>query len=444
MSQIHSLLSERVVLNTLMSINPAKWSDVRTKLNTDLFLDQRNKDVFNAVAELYDAGIDPQMSAVHSKLMGLAKTEATEKYLLSFGTEIVSFSTLSYHVEQLIDSALRRQLEEICTDGLVAARDTKSGVLGIDALQNVAQRITSANAGDSEVTHNTVADAGQKFFQLLEDRQKKKSHTQGIRSGLRDLDRAAMFGDGALIIIGARPSMGKTTLMQGMAINTLLADGKPVLIMSAEMAAEDIYERMTNAIGRVDAAATRRGKLDDEQWQGVTRASAILSGKPLHINDKNAPSVNDIRHAALKLKNEYGSVGAIFIDYLQLMTHLGRPSDNESQLISNTSRQLKGLAKEFKCPVVCLSQLNRELEKRPNKHPIIADLRSSGAIEQDADVIMFLYRDEVYNKKSEHVGVAEIIIGKQRNGPTPTVRVASAFEYCQFANLDNYSQEDDQ
>lgn len=438
MSEIHNALAERVVLASLMAISPAKWANLWPLLHENLFVDARHRDIFRAIRAAYDAGIDPEAMVVLSKIEGMADTLVTEPFLCNLiNNEVATLSGLQFHIDELSDTAIRRQLEALCLSGMAAARDRKANTRAENILHELAHQVTSVQISGGKETHLNINEAGKRFLQRLEEKQNKDAnYKRGIRSGLVELDNKAMIEDGDLVIIGARPSMGKTTLMQNYIINNIIHDGNPTLVMSAEMSSEAIYERMANALGQIHAQKTRTGQLDDEDWQRLTRAMAMLDSRPMQINDKSAPSLSDVRNSALKLKAKFGRVGAILIDYLQLMSHPVSQNENETQKITEISKGLKAIAKEFSCPVIALSQLNRSLENRPNKRPIMSDIRQSGGIEQDADLILFLYRDEFYNKDTQDFGIAEIIIGKQRNGPTGVVRVASVLEYCQFANLD--------
>jgi replicative DNA helicase len=237
-----------------------------------------------------------------------------------------------------------------------------------------------------------------------------------------------------LIIVAGRPSMGKTTIAMNMAENIALHSDKPVAVFSMEMPGDSLAMRMMSSLGRIDQHKVRTGKLDDDDWPRLTSAISLLSGTQLFIDDSPALTPTEVRARARRLAREYGQLGLIVVDYLQLMQS---PSSGENrvQQISDISRGLKALAKELNVPVVALSQLNRNLEQRPNKRPVMSDLRDSGAIEQDADLIVFVYRDEVYNEDSPDKGIAEIIIGKQRNGPLGTVRLTFLGQYTRFENF---------
>jgi replicative DNA helicase len=238
-----------------------------------------------------------------------------------------------------------------------------------------------------------------------------------------------------LVIVAGRPSMGKTTLVMNMAEHAAIKSSKPVLVFSMEMPADSLAMRMMSSLGRIDQHRIRTGKLDDDDWPRVTSAVHMLSEAPLFIDDTPALTPAEMRARARRLAKEYGQLGLVVVDYLQLMKVHGFKADNRTAEISEISRSLKTLAKELEVPVIALSQLNRSLEQRTDKRPIMSDLRESGAIEQDADLICFIYRDEVYNDDSPDKGTAEIIIAKQRNGPIGKVRVAFLGKYTRFEDL---------
>ena len=268
----------------------------------------------------------------------------------------------------------------------------------------------------------------------------------GISSGFTDLDdKTNGLQPADLIIVAGRPSMGKTTFAMNLVENAVMRSEKAVLVYSLEMPSESLVMRMLSSLGRIDQTKVRSGKLDDEDWPRLTSAVNLLNERKLFIDDTAGISPSEMRARTRRLAREHGEIGLIMVDYLQLMQIPGSSGESRTNEISEISRSLKALAKEFNCPVVALSQLNRSLEQRPNKRPVNSDLRESGAIEQDADVIMFVYRDEVYHPETEHKGVAEIIIGKQRNGPIGTVRLAFIGKYTRFDNLapGSYQFEDD-
>lgn len=256
----------------------------------------------------------------------------------------------------------------------------------------------------------------------------------GVTTGFKDFDeQTSGLQKGDLVIVAGRPSMGKTTFSMNIAENAAIAQGISVAIFSMEMPAESLAMRMISSMGRIDQHRLRTGQLHDEDWPRITSAVSLLSEAKVFIDDTPALSPTDLRARARRLKREHG-LGLIVIDYLQLMQVAGT-SENRTNEISEISRGLKALAKELEVPVIALSQLNRSLEQRPNKRPVMSDLRESGAIEQDADLIVFIYRDEVYNDESPDKGCAEIIVGKQRNGPIGTTRLTFLGQYTKFENF---------
>ena len=258
----------------------------------------------------------------------------------------------------------------------------------------------------------------------------------GVTTGFEELDGATGgMQPSDLIIVAARPSMGKTTFAMNLVENALMAQDKPVLVFSLEMPADQLVTRMLSSLGRINQTKVRSGQLEEDDWPRLTTAVNLLRDKPLFIDDTAGISPTEMRNRARRIVREHGDISMIMIDYLQLMQIKGGTSEGRTAEISEISRSLKALAKELECPVIALSQLNRALEQRPNKRPVNSDLRESGAIEQDADVIMFIYRDEVYNEDSPDKGIAEIIIGKQRNGPIGTSRLAFIGQFTKFENL---------
>ena len=265
------------------------------------------------------------------------------------------------------------------------------------------------------------------------------SDVTGIPTGFSDLDSMTSgFQGGDLVIVAGRPSMGKTAFSINIAENVAIDTGLPVAIFSMEMASTQLAMRMIGSIGRLDQHRMRTGRLEDEDWEKLTTALGKLNEAPIFIDEGAALSSFDVRARARRLHRQCGKLGLIVVDYLQLMAApAGRQGENRATEISEISRSLKALAKELDCPVVALSQLNRSVEQRPDKRPVMSDLRESGAIEQDADLILFIYRDEVYNPDSTDKGTAEIIIAKQRNGPIGRVRLTFIGEHTRFENFAN-------
>ncbi len=281
-----------------------------------------------------------------------------------------------------------------------------------------------------------------KAVERIDELFQSKGALTGVSTGFRDIDNITSGLQASdLIIVAGRPSMGKTSLMMNRAESAVISESKPVLVFSLEMPADSLILRMLSSLGRIDQSKIRSGQLADDDWPRLTSAVTMLNDRPLFVDDTAALSPNEIRSRARRVAREFGSLGMIVVDYIQLMQVSGTP-ENRAVEISEISRSLKAIAKEFDCPLVAGSQLNRSLEQRPDKRPIMSDLRESGAIEQDADLIMAVYRDEVYHEDAEK-GLAEIIILKQRNGPIGKRRLTFFGHYTKFEDREaqNYDGE---
>ncbi len=312
----------------------------------------------------------------------------------------------------------------------------------IDILVDEAEQAIFDIAGSKGEGHFThIKSIVPKAFATVEQLYKRKGLTTGVPTGYNQIDKmTAGLQPSDLIIVAARPSMGKTSFAMNIAQHAALVEKIGVAVFSLEMSKEQLVMRLLSSAGRIDSQRIRTGNLHNEDWPKLTRAVGMLSEAPIFIDDTPAISVLEMRAKVRRLAAQH-DIGLIVVDYLQLMR--GRSTENRTQEISEISRSLKALAKEHKVPVIALSQLNRSLESRPDKRPMMSDLRESGAIEQDADVICFIYRDEVYNKAEDNPerGSAEIIIGKQRNGPTGMAKLTFIKEFTMFENM---SQMDDQ
>ncbi len=344
----------------------------------------------------------------------IVRERSVLRSLIGAGTKISDsgFNTEGRSSTELLDDA-ERMVFEIAEKGA----SNKGGFEVIkDVLVNVVDRIDHLFNQDGSIT--------------------------GLPTGYNDLDDLTSgLQDGDLIIVAGRPSMGKTTFSMNIAEHAAMTGDKPVAVFSMEMPADSLAMRMISSLGRIDQNKVRSGKLSDDDWPRLTSAIGLLQEKPLFIDDTGGLSPNELRARCRRLTREHGQLGLVVIDYLQLMQVPGF-KENRTAEISEISRSLKGLAKEMNVPVIALSQLNRSLEQRPDKRPVMSDLRESGAIEQDADVIIFIYRDEVYNEESPDKGTAEILIRKQRNGPIGTVRLTFLGKYTRFENfISNYGDE---
>lgn len=295
----------------------------------------------------------------------------------------------------------------------------------------IAESGKRTNVGFDDIKHLLP-----KVVESVEDRMKNPGDVTGIATGFNDLDKmTAGLQPQDLIIIAGRPSMGKTSLALNMAEHVAIEKKMPVAVFSMEMGALQLTTRLIGSVGRVDQQKMRTGQLEDDDWEKLTDSLGQLNDAPIHIDQGSALNAFEVRARARRLQRQAGQLGLIVIDYIQLMTAAnGNQTENRATEISEISRSLKSLARELNVPVVALSQLNRSVEQRVDKRPVMSDLRESGAIEQDADVIMFIYRDEVYNPESVDKGLAEILLAKQRNGPVGTVKLTFLGQYTRFEN----------
>jgi replicative DNA helicase len=338
------------------------------------------------------------------------------------------------HYAQIVfeKSSLRRLIEK----ATAIARQCYEDREDLNDVLDFAERsIFEVSENKNRQAFSHLSEIIQKNFETLEEKQGNKSLVTGVPSGYTDLDRLTSgFQNSDLIIIAARPSMGKTALALNMARNAAVDQNVPVAVFSLEMSKEQLSLRMLCSEARVDSSRVRSGFFTMEDWTSLTEAAALLSETPIYIDDSSSISVTELRAKARRMKMDK-NIGLIIIDYLQLMRS-GRSLERRDLEISDMSRSLKALAKELNIPVIALSQLNRMLEQRNDKRPKLSDLRESGALEQDADVVAFIYRDEVYNKEEAnlHKGTAEIILSKQRNGPTGTVILSFLNSFTRFEN----------
>ncbi|ENU18667.1 replicative DNA helicase [Acinetobacter bohemicus ANC 3994] len=442
-TKIHNLQIEQSVLAALMTVAES-YSHVENLLTEDDFYSTRHKAIFKAVVELdaknapYDAVLVNDHLAAH----GMSEQAGGEQYLMQVLQDAPSsFYNLIPYAEKLKDFATCRKVEAEAQKIIFKAQNlTVSRGELVQEAQGMFAEINTEQASESlfhihDAAVNTFVEMHEKITALTQG----KTMIKGIQTGIYDLDQK--LGDvepGCLMVIAARPAMGKTTMLQVIASNVAIFQQKPVLVMSGEMPKEQIAMRMCCAMAPADIGLLRNAPhlLPQEEFTAYTQAVTMLKNVRMQINDTSRPSIANIRESIRKVKHQYGSVGAVFIDYLQIMKTT-KSFAREDLKIAYFTGELKAMAKEFDCVVVLLSQLNRELEKRPNKRPVLSDLRESGAIEQDADQILFLYRDEIYNKESKYRGIAEAILGKNRHGESGTSYMHSQLKYCQFSNLDS-------
>lgn len=442
-TNIHDVQIEQAVLAALMTVS-GSYAQVESLLTEQDFHATRHKLIFNAIVDLdsknspYDAVLVNQWLEIrnHSEASG------GEKYLMELMSDAPSsFYNLVSYAEKLKDFTACRKVEIEAQKIILSARrlTVSRGDLVLNAQAAFADLNTEAASESLFHIHDAASNTFLEISRKMEAMIAGETMIKGIQTGIYDLDKK--LGDiepGCLFVVAARPAMGKTTMMQLIANHVAIIQKKPVLIMSGEMPKEQIAMRLCCAMAPADIGLIRNSphKLPKDEFTAYTNAVVMLKNVPMQINDTSRPSIANIRESIRKIQHQYGSVGAVLVDYLQIMKTT-KPFAREDLKIAYFTGELKAMAKEFNCVIVLLSQLNRELEKRPNKRPVLSDLRESGAIEQDADQIVFLYRDEVYNKESQYRGIAEAIVGKNRHGEAGTAFMHAQLKYCQFTNLDH-------
>ena len=437
----HSIEAEQSVLGGLLLDNAA-FDKIADLVGENDFYRDEHKRIYRQIRKLLEQSkpVDVITVAESLDLAGEGSETGGLAYLGELAANTPSAANIRRYAEIVRERAILRQL--------VTAGDEIAGSafnpLGRDPKQLLdeaeAKVFAIAEGGFRHQTGfqhiNPLLTQVVERIQELHDRDNPSDIT-GVPTGYHDLDaKTSGLQPGDLLIVAGRPSMGKTSFALNMAEHVAIEVGLPVAVFSMEMGGAQLAMRMLSSVGRLDAHRVRTGRLNDDEWSRLTFALGKMHEAPLYIDETPALNPIDLRARARRLHRQCGKLGLIVIDYLQLMSSAGQ-GENRATEISEISRSLKGLAKELNVPVMALSQLNRSLEQRPNKRPVMSDLRESGAIEQDADVIMFIYRDEVYNPDTPDKGSAEIIIGKQRNGPIGMVRLTFLGEYTRFENFAN-------
>jgi len=433
----HSIEAEQSVLGGLMLDNQA-WDKVAHKLQAHDFYRQEHRAIYQVMLELArkDKPFDVITLTDELKSRDQLDNAGGELYLFELAHNTPSVANIAAYTDIVHERSVLRQLISVANDIADSAFHPNG--------QSVSELLDVAETKVFAIAEHAQDDSGPQDIQSLLTKTvdridalfKSGDAITGLPTGFKDIDeKTCGLQPSDLIIIAGRPSMGKTILGINIAEHAVIASKKPVLIFSMEMPGNSIAMRMISSLGRVNQSNLRTGKLTDDDWSRITSAVGVLSNARLFVDDTPSLSPAELRSRARRVVKEHGELGLIVIDYLQLMRVPGYKVDNRTAEISEISRSLKALAKELKVPVVALSQLNRSLEQRTDKRPVMSDLRESGAIEQDADVIAFIYRDEVYHEDSADKGTAEIIIAKQRNGPIGKVRLAFLGKYTRFENL---------
>ncbi len=436
----HSLEAEQSVVGALMLDNRA-WDRIADRLAAEDFYRAEHRLIFNTMQRLVDKHQPLDVLTISEALKAQQELEAAggETYLYELAKNTPSAANIVAYGDIVREHSILRQLIATGSDITENAfnpdgRDIKE--LLDEAERRVFRIAETRSRGHGPVQIGTLlAKATDRIDFLYHSDQA----ITGVSSGFADFDEMTSgLQPGDLVVVAGRPSMGKTAFAMNMAEHAAIKGSVPVLIFSMEMPAESLVMRMLSSLGSIDQHKVRTGKLKDDDWPRITAAIEMLSETKLYVDDTPALSPGEVRSRARRLAREHGQLGLIVVDYLQLM-HVPGSKENRSTEISEISRSLKAMAKELSVPIVALSQLNRSLEARTDKRPVMSDLRESGAIEQDSDLIVFIYRDEVYNEDSPSKGQAEIIIAKHRNGPIGKIHLTFRGQYTRF---DNFAYED--
>lgn len=438
----HSIEAEQSVLGGLLlsglAHDSTAWDSIADQVIEEDFYRQDHRLIFRALADLAENNKPLDLVTVSEWLKQRSELENAGgfAYLATMAKDTPSAANIRAYAEIVREKSILRQLISVGT-GIADSAFTAQGRPSKELLDEAEQKVFKiAEQGTKQgQIFKPLKKLLKTTLEHIEELSKLNSTITGVSTGYSDLDEMTSgLQKGDLVIVAGRPSMGKTTFSMNIAEYAAAHKKLPTAVFSMEMPAEQLVLRLLSSMGRVDQHRVRTGKLTDEDWPRIATAVKIFADVPMFIDDSPALSPTEVRARARRLMREHGQLGLIVLDYLQLMQVSGS-SENRTAEISEISRSLKSLAKELNVPVIALSQLNRSLEQRPNKRPVMSDLRESGAIEQDADIIMFVYRDEVYNPESPDKGTAEIIIAKQRNGPIGTVRLTFLGKYTRFENF---------
>lgn len=441
----HSVEAEQSVIGGLLLENEAldKVADI---LSAKDFYRHDHKTIFEHISRLIELNRPADIVTVAESLENKAELSGVGgiAYLGALAQSTPTAANIRRYAEIVHERAVMRQLV-VVGSGIAESAYAPNGRDAQQLLDEAEAKIFQIAEGGKRSTEGfldikqLLPQVADRIDQLYS--RDNQSDVTGVATGFSDLDEMTSgLQGGDLIIVAGRPSMGKTAFSINIAENVALDTKLPVAIFSMEMGATQLATRMIGSVGRLDQHRMRNGRLEDEDWEKLTTALGKLNEAPIFIDEGAGLTSFDVRARARRLHRQCGKLGLIVIDYIQLMSGAaGRQSENRATEISEISRSLKSLAKELDCPVIALSQLNRSLENRPDKRPVMSDLRESGAIEQDADVILFVYRDEVYNPDSTDKGTAEIIVGKQRNGPIGRVRLTFLGQHTRFENFANSS-----
>jgi replicative DNA helicase len=431
--------AEQAVLGSTLTDQDAVIAAIET-LRPEDFYREDNKIIFEAIMNIYNRAEPIDIITLKAELSSMGKLDSVGglEYIVQLPDKVPTTANVERYIKIVEEKSMLRKLVKTANEIISLGYDETENVE--DIMDTAEKKIFDVMQRKNQKGYTAIKDILVESFTQLEELYNQKQHVTGVPTGFIELDnRTAGLHGSELILIAARPAMGKTAFALNIGTYAATRANVPVAIFSLEMSKEQLGNRILCSEALVDSNKVRTGKLEDEEWAKLAETSGELSNAEIYVDDTPGISVMEIRAKCRKLKLEK-NIGLVIIDYLQLIQGSGKRGASREQEISEISRSLKILAKEINVPVIALSQLSRAVEGRPDHRPMLSDLRESGAIEQDADIVMFLYRDDYYNEDSEKKNIAEVIIAKQRSGSTGTVELAWLGNYTKFANLEKYRE----
>ncbi|MPQ43733.1 replicative DNA helicase [Clostridium tarantellae] len=433
-----SIEAEQSVLGAMM-IDRNTIAQAAEALGIEDFYRDAHKVIFQSIIEMFqkDEPVDELTLLEHLKATDRLEKSGGITYVTEISSSVLTTANIKSYIKIVSQKSMLRKLIKSSTEIIENCYNNQDNVDKV--IDGAEKKIFDLAEKKTTSDFEPLSAVLERGFEQIEALFNNKGEITGVGSGFKDLDeKTSGFQSGDMVLIAARPSMGKTTFALNIAEHAALREGKSVVIFSLEMSKEQLAYKLLCSEANVDMLSLRTGNLEDKDWENIARAAGPLSAAKIYIDDTAGVSIMEMRSKCRRLKIEHG-IDLILIDYLQLMS--GSGEESRQQEVSEISRNIKAIAKEMQCPVIALSQLSRAPEQRADHRPMLSDLRESGSIEQDADLVMFLYRDEYYNKETEEKNVGECIIAKQRNGPVGTVKLAWLGQYSKFANLDTLHRE---
>lgn len=435
----HDIEAEQAVIGSMLTDKDAIMSAVEV-LKEDDFYREDNKIIYSAILNLYNRAQPVDIITLKSELQAMNQLEAVGglEYIAVLPDKVPTTANVEQYIKIVEEKSALRALIKTANELITLGYDPTQDVE--DILDAAERKIFDVMQGRNQTGYSSIKDILVDSFTELEQLYNQKQRITGVPTGFADLDyMTAGLHPSDLVIVAARPAMGKSAFALNIATNAAVRANTPVVIFSLEMSKEQMTNRILCSEAMVDSNKVRTGKVDDDDWAKLAAASGQLSEAPIYIDDTPGITVMEMRAKCRKLKLEKG-IGLVVIDYIQLVQGSNKRGGSREQEISEISRSLKILAKEIGAPVIALSQLSRAVEQRPDHRPMLSDLRESGAIEQDADIVTFLYRDDYYNPDTERKNIAEVIVAKHRAGSTGTVELLWLGNYTKFANLEKYRE----